>query len=110
MPVLDLYNNPSDLQTSFVQIGSVQIAELIVTVVDSDVEKYGELRKWNVAEVKKLDSWLATRNWCFSVGVTGKTSASANHCRADIAMPQQPLYGPDIVSNLQKMRGERMAY
>jgi hypothetical protein len=29
--------------------------------------------------------------------------------RADITVPQQLLYGPDIVSIFQQMRGERMA-
>jgi hypothetical protein len=29
--------------------------------------------------------------------------------RADIAVPQQLLYGPDIASLFQQMRGEKMA-
>jgi hypothetical protein len=42
------------------------------------------------------------------------TSATAiqnirvDHRRADIAVPQQLLYGPDIVSIFQQQRGERM--
>jgi hypothetical protein len=76
MPTLCLYNIQSDLQTSSLQIGSVQIANSFASVVDSDVEN-GVLRIGRLDEVNKLDSWSATRNGCFSVGVTCKTRRSA---------------------------------
>jgi len=44
-----------------------------------------------------------------NASATAIQNMRVDHRRADIAVPQQLLYGPDIVSIFQQMRGERMA-